>query len=91
MIPESVGVSMLLIWLFWSLVIEPRPFDRPDGGEEYYTKCHWCDKECYLETIRAIHLYRQHPDFFDKYDDMNSGVQWIFNEKIPEKPEGDKE
>ena len=83
MIPESVGVSMLLIWLFWSLVIEPRPFDRPDGGEEYYTKCHWCDKECYTESIRAIHLRRQHPKFFEKYDEMND---WLFTDKIPERP-----
>ena len=47
-------------------------------------ECYWCDDTFRTEFGRIIHLWRTHPTFFERYDEVNS---WIGEEHIPQSPE----
>jgi hypothetical protein len=56
----------------------------------FFVKCWWCDDEFYTEFGRFKHLLEEHPDFFEKFDEINGWIPFPFSSpNIPEKPEDD--
>lgn len=92
-------IALTLFWVFFILPSLLPLFDRfanplEDKRQTDYNgacNCYWCGKECYHPTFRVIHLYRQHPKFFQMYDEQNDW--FIFGDNIPEEPNkaGDKD
>lgn len=49
--------------------------------------CYWCSESYLTEVGRIIHLRREHPEFFARYDEIN-GWNPLGGHNIPEEPSG---